>query len=82
MQKNNIVYLAKCKDFYFKSEPTLHHGETMRNLYTRSKEHYSALKCQCENNYMPKHIQNDNIGNVTNVNFSWRVIGLKPKLKE
>ena len=74
-RKNNVVYEAKCNNCDHEGKDRLYHGETARNLYTRSKEHYNALRNQNQNSFMHKHIQKEHENNPENVSFSWKVIG-------
>ena len=69
-RKNNIVYTAKCDKCENMGVDRLYHGETARNVYARSKEHYSALKSQNKNNFMYKHIKKEHAGNGEDITFS------------
>ena len=73
--KNNIVYEAKCITCDLEGKSRMYHGESSRNLFIRSKEHYSALRSQKESSWMMKHIklEHDNC-DVNNVKFSWKVL--------
>ena len=74
-RKNMICYEAKCKTCGNEGKLRTYHGETARNLYTRSKEHYSALRNQDEKSFMNKHIVKEHGGKPDEVEFDWKIIG-------
>ena len=78
-RRNRIVYECKCKSCGIEGKHRVYHGETVRNLYIRSKEHYSALRRQCETNFMYKHVKEEHNGNLHDIQFEWKVIGQYPK---
>ena len=57
----------------------VYHGETARNFYIRSKEHYKALANQDKHSFMYKHVTKEHNGNVENVNFDWKVLSKHKK---
>ena len=62
----------------------LYHGETARNLHTRSLEHYNALKRKDKNSFMLRHIEKEHDVKVEEINFEWDVTGsfAKPLLRQ
>ena len=70
-----ICYEAKCKTCGNEGKLRTYHGETARNLYTRSKEHYSALRNQDEKSFMNKLIVKEHGGKPDEVEFDWKIIG-------
>ena len=69
---NNIAYSATCKDCDLEGKEKTYIGETSRNLYSRSKEHYAALKHGSENSFMFKHITTEHANKPAN--FEWKIL--------
>ena len=70
-----MTYHAKCNNCDLEGKNRVYNGETARNLYVRSKEHYSALQKKSSHSFMYKHIEKEHDGDCSNVNFNWQVIG-------
>ena len=74
-----MCYEAKCRNCEIQGKDKIYHGETARNLYIRSKEHYRALKYEDKNSFMHKHIIKDHGGIAENVEFDWKVLSKHKK---
>ena len=77
--QNRVNYFAKCQTCGFQGNNRVYYGETARNLHVRSKEHYNALKKQCKNSFMLKHIQKEHQEKPHEVKFEWGVLNKFPK---
>ena len=53
-RKSNVQYCMCCK-LCPEEDPTVYIGETARNLYTRSKEHFKNYKSKKKDNFILKH---------------------------
>ena len=74
-KKNRICYSAKCRKCGEEGKPRIYHGETARNLFIRSKEHYSALRNKSDKSFMHKHIMKEHKGKAHEVDFDWKIVG-------
>ena len=74
-RKNRVCYEVSCRNCDKEGSPKLYHGETARNIYVRSKEHYAALKNKSEKSFMLKHVIQDHEGDSTGVTFDWKIKG-------
>ena len=74
-RKNRINYFAKCKTCDLQGKQRVYYGETARNIHSRSKEHYSALKNECRNSFMYKHIMKEHKDQQHEVQFEWGING-------
>ena len=74
-RKNMICYEVTCRTCEKEGKFRAYHGETARNLYTRSKEHYTALRSQSEKSFMNKHIVKEHGGKPQEVKFGCKIIG-------
>ena len=83
-KQNRVNYFAKCKSCEVEGKCKMYFGETARNLHTRSKEHYNALKNQSKSSFMFKHIKNEHSSNSNNVTFEWGLCGkfVKPLYRQ
>ena len=59
---NNVSYESTCKLCEKEGRQRVYIGETARNLYTRSKEHYRDLKNNVQTSWMLKHINAEHAG--------------------
>ena len=73
-RSNNIVYGAQCIECEEEGKTRVYIGETSRNLYMRSCEHYSAFKSKAETSFMLRHIRKEHENNAENVKFKWKVL--------
>ena len=71
---NNVSYESTCKLCEKEGRQRVYIGETARNLYTRSKEHYRDLKNNVQTSWMLKHINAEHAGIKEGVEFTWKVI--------
>ena len=74
-RKNNITYMAKCVNCEKEGKQRVYYGETSRNLYIRSKEHYADVISKQNNSWMYRHMHKEHIENVSGVKFCWRILG-------
>ena len=73
-RSNNVTYSAQCVECEKGGKIRMYIGETSRNLYVRSCEHYSALRNQNATSFMNKHITAEHANNKENVSFKWKVM--------
>ena len=73
-RSNNISYEAQCLKCKSEGKTKVYIGETSRNLYMRSCEHYNDLKNKNERSFMLKHIQKEHVNKQHEVKFKWRVL--------
>ena len=74
-RKNNVAYMAQCRNCESKGSRRIYYGETSRNLYLRSKEHYSDVSSKKEKSWIFKHIKKEHNSELDKVEFKWKVIG-------
>ena len=74
-----MCYQVKCRNCEVKGKDRIYHGETARNLYIRSKEHYKAFANQDKHSFMHKHVSKEHADNVEKVTFDWEVISKHKK---
>ena len=74
-RKNRVCYEVSCRNCENEGSPRIYHGETARNVYVRSKEHYAAFRNKSEKSFMNKHVMKDHEGNPTGVTFDWKIKG-------
>ena len=74
-KKNRICYSAQCRKCGEEGKRRIYHGETARNLFIRSKEHYSALRNKSEKSFMHKHIMKEHKGKAHEVESDWKIVG-------
>ena len=72
-RSNNVTYSAQCVECEKEGRTRVYIGETSRNMYIRSCEHYNALKNKNENSFMFKHIKKEHT-NQGNIKFKWKVL--------
>lgn len=73
-RSNNISYSATCTLCEKEGRNKTYIGETCRNLYMRSKEHYAAFKHDNEKSFMFKHMNAEHADSNENVNFKWKIL--------
>ena len=78
-RKNRVCYEVRCRKCKDKGKDRIYHGETARNVYTRSREHYKAMKNQEKHSFMYKHMMKEHGDDVTNVEFDWKVLSKHQK---
>ena len=74
-RKNNIAYSAQCIKCDKKGIKRVYYGETCRNLYLRSKEHYSDVISKKDNSWMYRHTQTEHKGDSDETQFKWKILG-------
>ena len=78
-RKNRVCYEVKCRKCKDEGKDRIYHGETARNLYIRSKEHYKALEHQDKHSFMYKHMMKEHGNDLNNVEFDWKVVSKHQK---
>ena len=74
-RKNNVTYMAQCRNCESGGKKRIYYGETSRNIYLRSKEHYSDVNSKTTKSWMYKHIKKEHNGNMDQVKFKWKIVG-------
>ena len=74
-KKNRVCYEARCRNCEKEGKLRVYHGETARNIHTRSKEHYQAYKNKSDKSFMNKHVVKEHGGNGDEVVFDWKLNG-------
>ena len=73
-RSNNVSYSAKCVPCDKRGKEKVYIGETSRNLYMRSVEHYNDLKRKSDRSFMLKHIKKEHVNEEQSVQFMWKVL--------
>ena len=74
-RKNNIGYSGECSTCKECGKSFKYEGESARNLYIRSKEHYRCLNSKSDKSWMWKHVQKEHEGKKNGIEFDFKITG-------